>query len=83
MANKPRKATKPVEVDSQWTVQDTANYLACSQDTVRRMIARGELKAYRYGPRLIRIDPKDVRRRRRQVTPLADALAPFDDEGAL
>ena len=36
------------------------------------MIARGELRAYRYGPRLIRIDPADLAALREPVTSLAD-----------
>ena len=49
-------STKAVTA-AQLTIPDVAQALNCSPDTVRRMIARGELRAYRYGPRLIRIDP--------------------------
>lgn len=28
--------------------------------TLRRRIAAGELRAYRYGPRILRVDPNDV-----------------------
>jgi excisionase family DNA binding protein len=38
------------------TIAECASYLHVSEDTVRRMIARGEVAAHRYGPRLIRID---------------------------
>lgn len=53
------------------TLQEAAQKLSVSSDTVRRMIARGELPAYRYGPRLIRIDWADVKKARRAVTPTA------------
>lgn len=58
-----------------WTISDAAEYLGCSTDTIRRMIARGELKAYRYGPRLIRIDPRDIDKKRRPVTSVAERAA--------
>lgn len=51
-----------------WDVHQTARALSVSTTTVRRMVADGRLKAYRYGPRLIRIDPADVRALLRPVT---------------
>lgn len=60
---------------TQLTIPETARTLNCSVDTVRRMIARGELRAYRYGPKLIRIDPEDLRALREPVTSLADLRA--------
>lgn len=57
------------------TIARAAELLDSSTDTVRRMIARGELRAYRYGPKLIRIDPEDLRALRRPVTSLADLRA--------
>lgn len=56
--------------ESRWTIADAADYLGTSPSTIRRLIARGDLAAYRYGPRLIRIDPEDVQRLRQPVTPL-------------
>lgn len=44
-----------------YTVDQAAEYLQCSTDTVRRMINRGELKASRFGPRMIRINPEDIK----------------------
>lgn len=38
------------------TIADAAVYLDCSQRTIRRRVASGELTAYRLGPRLLRID---------------------------
>ena len=55
-----------------WTITDAAEMLGTSPQTIRRMIARGDLRAYRYGPRLIRIDPADVDAMRQPVTSLAD-----------
>lgn len=54
------------------SIKETAERLECSPDTVRRLIARGELKANRLGrtSRLIRIDAKDVEKLLRPVTPL-------------
>lgn len=60
---------------AQLTIPDVAKVLNCSTDTVRRMITRGELRAYRYGPRLIRIDPADLAALREPVTSLADLRA--------
>ena len=54
------------------TIAEFANAIAASPATVRRMIARGDLRAYRYGPRIIRIDPADLRAMREPVTPLAE-----------
>lgn len=59
-------AGEPFE-DRLLTIPDVADYLACSPKTVRRMIADGKLKAYRYG-RLIRIHPRDAARAGKPVT---------------
>lgn len=64
-------STRALDV-ARWTIADTAEYLGTSTSTVRRLIAAGTLPAYRYGPRLIRIDPEDVTRLRQPVTPLAE-----------
>jgi len=53
---------------SDLSLDQTAHELGCSRDTVRRMIARGELKAYRVGKRLIRIRRRDLERAMRPVT---------------
>ncbi|WP_298713548.1 helix-turn-helix domain-containing protein [Micrococcus sp. 2A] len=57
---------------AQLTISDAAALLGASPNTVRRMIARGDLRAYRYGPRLIRIDPADLHALRVPVTSLAE-----------
>lgn len=53
--------------DQQLTIADAAVRLKVSPHTIRRMIARGDLKAARYG-RSIRIDPRDLSRAGHPVT---------------
>ena len=43
------------------TIPDAANVLQVAHRTIRRMIERGELKAYRVG-RQVRIKPADLER---------------------
>lgn len=59
--------TPPAPAPELWTMRETADYLGVSTDSVRRWIAAGRLRAYRYGPRLVRIDAADVMRARRQI----------------
>lgn len=57
------------------TIEDAADLLQCSSITIRRMISRGGLKAYRFpGSRLIRIDPRDLDKVRKPVTRISEAL---------
>lgn len=57
------------------TQEEAAEFLSCSTWTIRRMISRGELKAYRYGgSRLIRIDLVDLQRLRKPVTNIGSYL---------
>lgn len=49
------------------TVDDAAKFFDCTPLTVRRMIARGDLRAYRVG-RLIRIKPTDLEKALKPVT---------------
>ena len=42
------------------TIADAAQRHACSTKTIRRRIAEGQLSAYRFGPHLIRLDPREV-----------------------
>lgn len=42
------------------TVSEAAVALRCSEATVRRRIADGELAAHQFGPRLIRVAPGDL-----------------------
>ena len=41
-------------------LQQAADESACSVSTIRNLIARGELTAYRFGPRLIRVRRQDL-----------------------
>ncbi|CVN88463.1 helix-turn-helix domain-containing protein [Micrococcus luteus] len=58
-----------------YSIAEFADILNVGPSTVRRMIARGDLKAYRYGPRIIRIPADELQRIARPVTPLADLRA--------
>lgn len=42
------------------SLAEAGRLLNCSPRTVRRRVAEGTLKAYRVGPRLIKIDAADV-----------------------
>jgi excisionase family DNA binding protein len=44
------------------TVASGAEYANVSQRTIRRWIAEGRLRAYRAGPRLVRIDRAELDR---------------------
>lgn len=43
-----------------WTVDQAAEALGCSKDTVRRLIAAGKLPSINVSARLTRLDPIDV-----------------------
>ena len=46
---------------SEWLqVQQAAETIPCSESTIRNLIARGDLPAYRFGPRMIRIRRQDL-----------------------
>lgn len=53
------------------TIKDAAEILSCSEITVRRMINKGDLRAYRFG-RMIRIKETDFKKVFKPVTNLAD-----------
>ncbi|WP_146008928.1 helix-turn-helix domain-containing protein [Zhihengliuella halotolerans] len=53
--------------DVMLTIPDVAEMTNTSPATVRRWISQGELRAFRYGKRMVRIDPADLRRMRRQI----------------
>lgn len=42
------------------TIADVARDFHCSDQTVRRWIREGKLRAYRFGPRRVLIDPVSV-----------------------
>ena len=56
-------------LNAQLTLAEAADVLGVSLSTMRRLISRGELRAYYYGPRVLRIDPADLRKMRREVNP--------------
>ncbi|CAM3583036.1 helix-turn-helix domain-containing protein [Occultella aeris] len=58
-----------VQMSTYLTIRQTAEALSCSTDTIRRMIARGDLKGRRFG-RLIRIEASDLARAGKPVSPL-------------
>lgn len=51
------------------SVAIAAARLGCAEMTIRRMIAQGDLRAYRFG-RLIRIKPSDLEKAFKPVTNL-------------
>jgi excisionase family DNA binding protein len=55
------------------SIQEAADTYGVSDRTIRRYIAAGLLTAHRIGPRLIRLDPEQVR---------AQLLGPVDAETA-
>ena len=42
------------------TLEDAANACGVSNLTIRRWITEGRLRAYRLGPRLIRVETEDI-----------------------
>lgn len=60
------------QLDPQYTVKEAAELLKVQPLTIRRWIADGYLRAYRYGPgRVVRIAERDILKLRRPVTSLA------------
>ena len=60
-ANRERHRQHPQTVSRRWaSIDAVAVYLDVHHQTVRNMIARGELTAYRSGDRLIRLDLNEV-----------------------
>lgn len=57
----------PNDIRLYLTVAETAQALSCSAASVRRLIARGELRAYRFGS-LVRVASNDIGRAGRPVT---------------
>lgn len=52
------------------TIAQAAEITGVSTSTVRRWIARGELRAFKFGPRAVRIDPDDLNAVKQQVNPV-------------
>lgn len=58
------------KLTEQLSIAQAAQRLNMSTETIRRLINRGELRAYRYGPRLIRIDANELLALREEVNPV-------------
>jgi len=72
---------KSIEHDPLLTIDQTAELLQMSPFTIRRMVSRGELPAFRVGgTRSIRIKSSNVQRLLRPVTKVANLLG--GDDGA-
>lgn len=56
-------------INRQHSQQEVADLFGVDISTVRRWISQGQLRAYRYGPRIIRIDAEDLRTFREQIAP--------------
>lgn len=68
------RGRKPVQHDSRMvSVGDAADYLGVCEKTVRNYIARGMIRPYRQGPRLIRVDLADLDALRRPIPSVADS----------
>lgn len=61
--------------DAPLTIAQVAEFLQCNHHTVRRMISRGELRAYRLGAsQIIRISRSDLDKAFKPVTSMADCI---------
>ena len=53
--------TTDVAAPRDWvSLSVAADRLSVSEKTLRRMIAQGRLTAYRFGPRLVRVDANEL-----------------------
>lgn len=68
----PRK-TLNLEAGNALTVAEAAELLHCSEKTLRRMISRGDVRAYRIG-RMIRLSRTDLQAASRPASPNANLL---------
>lgn len=57
------------KLSPQYSISQVAELTGTSDPTVRRWIAEGKLRAYRYSERVIRIDEADVLAMREQIAP--------------
>lgn len=54
--------------DDLGTMEEAARRIGVSVKTIRRRITDGSIKAYKYGPRLIRVDMTSLNDCRRSLT---------------
>lgn len=60
-----------MHTNSQWlTIQEAADVSSVHYSTIRRWIASGQLRAYKFGPRAIRIDPTDLQAMAEPANPI-------------
>lgn len=60
--------TNTAQIGTDWgTIAEAAKRRQVSADTIRRMIARGEIVAERFGARLIRVDLNSVETAGRKI----------------
>ncbi|MCK1801487.1 helix-turn-helix domain-containing protein [Brevibacterium sp. R8603A2] len=59
----------PTKITPELTIAQAAEITGTSAPTIRRWISNGELRAYRYGKRVIRIAYDDLMKLRREVNP--------------
>jgi len=57
------------DVRQHLSIKEVADLTGSSYDTVRRWISRGQLRAYYFSKRMIRIDWNDVLAMREEVNP--------------
>lgn len=74
----PGVSRKRDAIEQQLTVKEVAEVTGTSVPTVRRWIADGQLRAYYFGKRALRIDPADLRAMRREVNPATYAVVGGD-----
>ncbi len=70
-------APAPEAPSPRWaSVRDTAAYLNVGERTVTDKVAKGEIPAYKFGPKLVRIDLNDVDAMMTPITSAADVGEP-------
>lgn len=60
MKHETRSGTRQTSGRTFMTLNAAASRFDCSERTIRRMIANGELTGYRVGKRLVRVDAAEV-----------------------
>ena len=62
--------TKPVTRHGEVTIRQAADGIGVTVQTIHRWISQGRLRAFRYGPRTIRILLEDLEALREEVNPI-------------
>lgn len=66
----PKNTQQQPQFEQHLTIAQVAELTGTSDATVRRWISAGDLRAYYFGKRAIRIDPADLRAMRQEVNPV-------------